>query len=155
MEESTQDDNRRDVLCKILSFAGICALGTASAIFPGCESTSMKSTNKGETFDIGSAPELANVGGSVKETFGTNNGGLPVMIIRKATNVFVVLTTVCTHQGCEVDLPLSAGANIQCPCHGSKFSSADGSVVSGLANSPLRKYIAEYDAKTNILTITF
>jgi Rieske Fe-S protein len=42
---------------------------------------------------------------------------------------------VCTHQGCIVDQV--ANGTIDCPCHGSKFSIKDGSVVNGPAASPL------------------
>ena len=155
MDENAQCDGRRDVLCTMISLVGICALGSASSLFIGCESTSMKNTNKGEEFDVGSAPELAKAGGAVKKIFGTNNNGQPVMIIRKAINEFVAFTTVCTHQGCEVEVPATAGASIECPCHKSKFSASDGSVVSGPAQSPLRRFATVYDAKSNKLTITF
>jgi len=42
---------------------------------------------------------------------------------------------VCTHQQCLVDQV--ADGTIDCPCHGSKFSIKDGSVVAGPAPSPL------------------
>jgi len=42
---------------------------------------------------------------------------------------------VCTHAGCIVGTV--AGGTINCLCHGSKFSIANGSVVSGPATSPL------------------
>jgi Rieske Fe-S protein len=42
---------------------------------------------------------------------------------------------VCTHQGCTVgDVQNN---QIHCPCHGSVFSAADGSVVNGPATAPL------------------
>ena len=41
----------------------------------------------------------------------------------------------CTHQGCRLD-SVAAGL-IRCPCHGSRFAIADGSVVAGPAPSPL------------------
>jgi Rieske Fe-S protein len=44
-------------------------------------------------------------------------------------------SAVCTHQGCTV-ASVSDGT-INCNCHGSKFSIADGSVVNGPAQQPL------------------
>jgi Rieske Fe-S protein len=44
-------------------------------------------------------------------------------------------TAVCTHQGCLV--ATVSGGTINCPCHGSRFSIVNGSVVNGPATSPL------------------
>ncbi|WP_406235959.1 Rieske (2Fe-2S) protein [Nocardia sp. NBC_01009] len=43
-------------------------------------------------------------------------------------------SAVCPHQGCAV---AKIGDTIECPCHGSKFSIADGSVLRGPAREPL------------------
>ncbi|MFD0361617.1 Rieske (2Fe-2S) protein [Nocardia sp. GCM10030253] len=43
-------------------------------------------------------------------------------------------SAVCPHQGCAVG---KVGDTIECPCHGSKFSIADGSVLRGPAREPL------------------
>ena len=48
---------------------------------------------------------------------------------------FQAFTAVCTHQGCTVSAV--SGGTINCPCHGSKFSVANGSVVAGPAPAPL------------------
>ena len=58
-----------------------------------------------------------------------------VVVTQPAEGDFKAFTAVCTHQGClvgQVD-----GEEIQCPCHGSVFSIADGSVLNGPATSPL------------------
>ncbi|UGT67935.1 Rieske (2Fe-2S) protein [Nocardia gipuzkoensis] len=44
-------------------------------------------------------------------------------------------STVCPHQGCTVGRV--ADGIIECPCHGSKFDIADGSVLRGPAREPL------------------
>ena len=58
-----------------------------------------------------------------------------IVITQPKAGTFDAFTAVCTHQGCIVGSV--AGGTINCPCHGSKFSIADGSVVNGPAASPL------------------
>jgi Rieske Fe-S protein len=58
-----------------------------------------------------------------------------IVITQPKAGSFDAFTAVCTHQGCIV--ASVAGGTINCPCHGSKFSIANGSVVNGPATSPL------------------
>ena len=58
-----------------------------------------------------------------------------IVITQPKAGSFDAFTAVCTHQGCIVGSV--AGGTINCPCHGSKFSIANGSVVNGPATSPL------------------
>lgn len=48
---------------------------------------------------------------------------------------FKAFSSICTHQGCPV-AEVTDG-QILCPCHGSAFSAADGSVLQGPAEAPL------------------
>ncbi len=61
--------------------------------------------------------------------------GPNVVITQPAAGTFKGFSAVCTHQGCIV--ATIANGTIDCPCHGSKFSVKDGSVVNGPAPSPL------------------
>jgi cytochrome b6-f complex iron-sulfur subunit len=71
-----------------------------------------------------------------------------ILLINTGTNI-VALSSICTHQGCTVGYNPSRG-DIECPCHGSVFSTS-GSVLNGPATSPLRSYsVAETG---NVLTI--
>ena len=58
-----------------------------------------------------------------------------IVITQPKAGSFDAFTAVCTHQGCIVGSV--AGGTINCPCHGSKFSITNGSVVNGPASSPL------------------
>jgi Rieske Fe-S protein len=58
-----------------------------------------------------------------------------IVITQPQAGSFGAFTAVCTHQGCLVGSV--SGGTINCPCHGSKFSITNGSVVSGPAISPL------------------
>jgi nitrite reductase/ring-hydroxylating ferredoxin subunit len=61
--------------------------------------------------------------------------GVNIVITQPETGSFRAFTAICTHQGCIVN-SVSNGT-IDCPCHGSKYSIKDGSVVHGPAPSPL------------------
>jgi Rieske Fe-S protein len=58
-----------------------------------------------------------------------------IVITQPTAGAFHAFTAVCTHAGCIVDQV--GGGTIDCPCHGSKFSANNGSVVNGPAASPL------------------
>ena len=58
-----------------------------------------------------------------------------VVVTQPTEGEFVAFTAVCTHQGCTVGSV--ADGTIICPCHGSRFSAEDGSVVTGPASAPL------------------
>jgi Rieske Fe-S protein len=58
-----------------------------------------------------------------------------IVITQPRAGSFEAFTAVCTHQGCTVSSV--SGGTINCPCHGSKFSITNGSVVTGPAASAL------------------
>jgi len=58
-----------------------------------------------------------------------------IVVTQPKAGTFAAFTAVCTHLGCLVDSV--SGGTINCPCHGSKFSITNGSVVNGPATSPL------------------
>jgi Rieske Fe-S protein len=58
-----------------------------------------------------------------------------VVVTQPTAGEFKAFDTTCTHQGCAVTAV--ADGTIDCPCHGSKFNIADGSVVGGPAPAPL------------------
>lgn len=58
-----------------------------------------------------------------------------VVVVQPAAGEFRAFSSVCTHQGCSVT-DVTDG-QIMCPCHGSRFSAADGSVQAGPATAPL------------------
>ena len=58
-----------------------------------------------------------------------------IVVTQPKAGTFAAFTAVCTHLGCLVDSV--SGGTINCPCHGSKFSITNGSVVNGPATAPL------------------
>jgi Rieske Fe-S protein len=59
-----------------------------------------------------------------------------VVVTQPTAGTFKAFTAVCTHQGCTVaDV---RNGTINCPCHGSAFKIADGSVANGPAARALK-----------------
>ena len=58
-----------------------------------------------------------------------------IVLTQPAAGTIKGFSATCTHQGCTV--AEVTGGTINCPCHGSKFAVADGSVTAGPAPSPL------------------
>lgn len=55
-----------------------------------------------------------------------------------AAGPFVAVSATCTHTGCEISGWNSATAELECPCHGSRFDALDAArVVNGPATKPL------------------
>lgn len=94
------------------------------------------------TIDLGDDKysSLLPVGGSYVESG---------IIIFHTGDGYLALSSVCTHQGCQVGYDHGEG-NLPCPCHGSIFSTT-GSVLQGPAVSPLKKYTLTQEG--DILTV--
>ncbi|MBP2386560.1 Rieske (2Fe-2S) protein [Paeniglutamicibacter kerguelensis] len=60
------------------------------------------------------------------------------LLYRPDETTVLAYTSVCTHQGCKVGTGDST--NFICPCHGSEFAKADGSVAQGPAEKALTRY---------------
>lgn len=60
-----------------------------------------------------------------------------VVVCQPAQGEFKAFSIKCTHRGCDVG-SVSDGT-INCPCHGSKFKIADGSVANPPADKPLEE----------------
>ncbi|MFG2334778.1 Rieske (2Fe-2S) protein [Streptomyces sp. NPDC048604] len=58
-----------------------------------------------------------------------------VVVTQPAAGEFKAFSSSCTHSGCAVKDVVDG--TITCPCHGSAFSAADGSVRQGPATRPL------------------
>ncbi|MBD0707802.1 MULTISPECIES: Rieske (2Fe-2S) protein [unclassified Streptomyces] len=58
-----------------------------------------------------------------------------VVVTQPKAGEFKAFSAICTHQGCTVDKV--ADGTIDCPCHGSKYRIADGTVAAGPAPRPL------------------
>jgi Rieske Fe-S protein len=61
-----------------------------------------------------------------------------IVVTQPTAGTFKVFDARCTHSGCPVDR--IRGKRMHCPCHGSEFEIADGSVAQGPASRALLEY---------------
>ncbi len=113
---------------KVLS--GAAAVGVAVPVLAACGSS-------GGSDVTGTSPSS---GGAIKTSEIPVGGGTifpdqQVVVTQPTAGVFKAFSSTCTHQGCQVTQV--ANRTIDCPCHFSKYSIVDGSVVSGPAPRPL------------------
>ena len=123
----------------LLAGAGV----TCAAMLAGC--STHDASNGGftpaasgtATSASGSAPAAAALAATsqVPDGGGKIIDGVNIVITQPQTGSFRAFTAICTHQGCIVSRV--SNGTIDCPCHGSKYSIKDGSVVQGPAPSPL------------------
>jgi Rieske Fe-S protein len=91
--------------------------------------------------------------GETVSAFANLVGGLqtPLAVTRVSQAEVVAISRVCTHEGCTVNLPTSAGATLNCPCHGSRFRTT-GQVVNGPASRALFQFPARIQGNEVIVT---
>ncbi|MGW5364336.1 Rieske (2Fe-2S) protein [Actinopolymorpha pittospori] len=135
--------------------SGVAAVGAAVPLLAACggngtgassgDTTTTDDSSPTQTPNDAAAPgDDATKGGEGDALATTSqvpvNGGMvfkdqKVVVTQPSAGSFKAFSAVCTHMGCTV-----AGVQdgtINCPCHGSMFSAADGSVKGGPATKPL------------------
>jgi Rieske Fe-S protein len=135
--------NRRQFVVGATAF-GVVACGQVST--PGPDN---QTPDAGETSDSGSSlPPDAGAPTCPADAIGTSASpssfteGSPALIdgasafIVRDSNGLYALSSICTHQGCQVS---PNGSDFLCPCHQSEFD-LNGNVVRGPARSPLVHY---------------
>ena len=133
-------------------FISVCA-GTGWIIQTGCDKekkpTLIQANGNSIDLDLSNEQyaELRTVGGALR----TSVEGIEskVIIIRKSETTASVLSEVCTHAGCPVNLPQNG--QILCACHNSLFN-LDGSVIQGPAAAPLPSWSTAIE--NNVIKIT-
>ena len=109
------------------------ALASTAALASCAEGGGTTVTAPDGTVDMAAASSVG-VGKATKLTRGTTT----VIVAQPSEGQYKAYSPVCTHQGCQ--LQVQDSNRIVCPCHGSEFATADGSVLHGPAETPLKTY---------------
>ena len=125
-----QEPGRRYVLAGA-GVLGVVAVSGCAAGGGTTETPTVPESVKGKV--IAQTSEVPVGGGKVVEAD-------KIVITQPAKGRYKAFSAVCTHQGCTVG-EVKDGV-IACPCHGSEFSAADGSVKRGPAGKPLTAFTA-------------
>ncbi|MGH3685466.1 MAG: Rieske (2Fe-2S) protein [Pseudonocardiaceae bacterium] len=113
----------------------------AVAALAACSSGGDQGASAGSAESAQAAPPGAPSGEQLAATGDIPVGGgkvfaeKKVVVTQPVAGTFKAFSAVCTHQGCTVNKV--SESTIDCPCHGSRFAIADGSVVGGPAKRPL------------------
>jgi Rieske Fe-S protein len=115
----------------LLAGAGV----TCAAMLAGCTT---QDANSGTATSAGGSALAATALATTSQV--PDGGGKiidskQIVITQPWSGSFRAFTVICTHAGCFVN-SVSNGT-INCPCHGSRFSITDGSVVQGPATRSL------------------
>lgn len=123
-------NDRRTVLRGVAGIGAVAALaacgGNAASITAGKGSGADTANEAGTS--LGNAAEVPVGSGKIY-------ADQKIVVTQPTAGNFKAFSAVCTHQGCIVTSVDSS--TINCACHGSAFSTKDGSVVNGPATRPL------------------
>lgn len=123
--------------------AAVGVAGTAGAALAACSSGSGTPAASGPT-TVGPTSDVPVGGGKIYKD-------QKVVVTQPTAGQFKAFSAVCTHAGCLVDAVRSG--TIQCPCHGSQFKIADGSVANGPATSALPSHPVAVQSGKLVVTI--
>jgi Rieske Fe-S protein len=89
---------------------------------------------------------------AVGETVAIFDGDESIAVTRLSQTSVVAVSRTCTHQGCTVLLPSPGVVTLDCPCHGSRYTTT-GAVVNGPAVRALPSYPARIDGQQVAVTV--
>ena len=141
MSDSTATHRAGDPSRRAL-VAGVVGFGVGVPLVAACGTDDSADAGGGSGSDSGSGSGSGGTGttsGAIGKTSEVPVGGgkifagEKVVITQPSAGDFKAFSAVCTHQGCVV--AEIKGDEIDCTCHGSKFSIVDGSNTQGPNNS--------------------
>ncbi|RBQ19038.1 iron-sulfur protein [Spongiactinospora rosea] len=144
--QTAASDPTRRVLVVGAGGAGLVAVLAACSSYGDPGGTGGTDSATASTSSAPSAPsasatgESGGAGGFARTSDIPEGGGAifkeqQIVVTQPTAGEYKAFSVACTHKGCAVEDV--SGGTINCPCHGSKFKIADGSVAAGPATEPL------------------
>jgi cytochrome b6-f complex iron-sulfur subunit len=118
-------------------FVTTCACLLAGGLVSACASLAARPvpiTDGRIRLALSEHPELNRPEGAVKIL--PHGATDPLYVLRLDDGQFAVISPICTHQGCTVDIQ---GPRLVCPCHGSTYD-REGRVLRGPAQRSLTRF---------------
>lgn len=143
---------RRDFLKDML--AGITVVGFVPGVLVSCSDSTGSDNNNNQTNTFVVSVALLDAEGKALRSELPDSAKTPIMVVRRASNTYVTLELICTHQGCKGPSLELSGQTITCGCHGSQYD-LDGRVTRGPAPRDLDTYKTTYDSAKNEVTIEY
>lgn len=155
--------SRRKFFTKSLQTAAVVAIPAVfTTVLESCKNTligpqgsqvlqSVNGTLSGGnvTVNIDSSSPLSKTGSAATVNY---QGGV-ILVDHPSANVYNALSSICTHQSCQITGYDSGSSQFICPCHGSQFS-ATGQVTQGPANRALTKYSTQVSGNQLIIKVS-
>lgn len=128
------------LLAPTVGLLGACGGGSGGS-GGGSNTGTPIANNPANTYDFSFSQylQLGNVGGSLHVNVAATSGNKDLYVTRVSNTSAIAVSTVCTHQGCQINAYDANSQEYACPCHGSVFAS-DGTVVQGPASQALTSY---------------
>ncbi|WP_330456954.1 Rieske (2Fe-2S) protein [Streptomyces sp. NBC_00820] len=136
----TQPATRRTILSTGAAALAVGCVGCGGN--DSASSSSASSSPSGTPSNVAASEDVAAATGqALARTAEIPEGGgkifkeRKIVVTQPAKGEFKAFSAICTHQGCTV--AKVADGTIDCPCHGSRFHIADGTVAHGPATRAL------------------
>jgi cytochrome b6-f complex iron-sulfur subunit len=104
-------------------------VAAGASVLVGCSGSGTSAGGGGSSGPLVAVSDVP-VGGAVA----AKDASGPIIVAQPTAGKVVAFSAICTHMGCQV---APAGAQLNCPCHGSQYNALTGAVLRGPAPKPL------------------